>query len=447
MKNRFIAIGKKGNKITPIDYSVFSPGIAGIKDTTRAVDKTYFGAGGRTTWCGYIRGSGAILNAFSGSQATGAIVVSVDDGPEYSAPYIGSNQYQLFKNIADKIHKITIHYGSAIGVGGYLLNSGITLKIIGSKPDIRTTNQFLNMFDDNTLVDFRAVSYAEPLYSGYIPAIKPDGGSRYSVGMRIRTDSSKFFIFCYSQHFYISIDGGNPIRYDRGSNAAKASFLEVQLDGQIHTYNIWTRNLSWTANVGALSVGYDGGLYDIGNKYKLDQFGDSITEGDGVPTAQAGEVDVHGVAAHFNRLGGSFGYSGEKIAALKTRLTTLLPALSPTINDVAILAIGRNDIGAGWTTAVEDDYSNCIDQLIAVYGKVICRGILPGGEHLPPQTTVFTAENTAIANIVSSKSNPNIIFIDTNSWLDFETTDGVHPNANGYATLREHCKTDYAAYL
>lgn len=443
MQQRLIAIGKKGSKSAAIDYATFAPGIAGIKDTGRDAAKTYFGAGGRTTWCGYIRGSGAILTAFSGSQATGAIIVSIDDGPEYNAPYLGNNQYQLFKSIADKIHKVTFHYGSAYGTGGYLQNSGTAIKVIGAKPDVITSGQFLNMFDSSGLVDFRAMSTAT--YAGYVPSIISDGMNRYSEGMRIRTDSSKLLVFCYNRYFFISVDGGDPIRYDRGPTAPTASFYEVTLDGQLHTYNIWCRNSSWTANVGALSVAYNGTLYDVGNKYKLDQFGDSITEGAGITSgAQAGEVDVHGAAAYFGRLGGSFGWSGEKTGGLKTRLPTLLPTLAPTVNDVAILAIGRNDTGAGWTAQVELDYANCIDQLIAVYGKVLCRGIIPEGN---PPAVPWSTENTTIAAIVAGKSNPNIIYINTDSWTDVQKADGTHPNEAGYATMREHCKTAYASYL
>jgi lysophospholipase L1-like esterase len=435
---------------TDFSYAQFEGGQAGILDTARIGTRTYWAAGGRTVWAGEITGTEALFSAVisSGSLATGNIVVSVDDAAATNAVY-ENDKFTLFTGLTDTTHKIVISGGAAVGAGIGVTNTGTILTVTGASPAVSVGDTMLNMFDGNALTVSAgpSIDIAAPYAGLYVPAKIPPGSNHYMSAYKFKTDAARLVVINSSNRYiYLSTDGAAPIRYDKGI-LPTISMYAIELDGLMHTYKLWSYDKAVRANVGLLSINLFGALSDVGVTHRLEQFGDSITEGSSGGVTDRGEVETMPVAMHFGRIGTTYGISGETVAGLKARLPALLANISPTVNDVAVLAAGRNNVGVAWTPEVEDDYSSCIDQLIAVYGKVICRGIIPGGSILPPQTTIYTTENAGIAGIVAAKANPNIVYVDPNGWTDLITYDNIHPTDAGYDILETHCKTAYAPYL
>jgi lysophospholipase L1-like esterase len=423
---------------TDFSYAQFEGGQAGIIDTSRSATRTYWGAS-RTVWVGTITGTEALLTVdrSSGSVDGSTITVSVDGGNFANAPLSGG-RCVLFSGLSDAPHKIAIKVGDGYGTSVRVQNSGTVLSVTGVTPAIDTPTQQLKMFDGNALYDTHSKKSA--LSGGYLtysPLNIASGEPKYSAGQRFKTDATKLWVASAHRYVYVSVDGAAPTRYDRGVTPT-LNFHIIDLDGAQHTYNVWVKDDPVTANVGMLSVGVNGTVYDVGAKLRLNQFGDSITQG--VGATSTGEVDTHGVAAHFGMLGTTYGVSGENTAGLKARLPSLLTNLAPSSTDVAVLAIGRNDDLTTVGPTFEADYQDVVNMLIAVYGKVLCRGVLP-------EATTWPVGNGKIQALVAAMANPNVVFIDTSTWTGIDKSDGTHPSDAGYDTLETYCKTAYAPYL
>jgi hypothetical protein len=424
---------------TDFSYSQFEGGQAGIIDTSRSATRTYWGTTIPTVWVGEITGTEALLTVVrsSGSVDGSTIAVSIDGGNFANAPLSGG-RCVLFSGLSDAPHKIAIKAGAGYGISVGVPNSGTVLSVTGVSPAIDTPTQQLRMFDGNALYDTQSQKVA--LTGGYLtytPLNIASGSVKYSAGQRFKTDATKLFVASGSRYIYVSVDGAAPTRYDRGMTPT-LNFHIIDLDGELHTYNVWVKDVNISANVGLLSVGVNGTVYDVGEKIRLEQFGDSITEG--VGSTGTGEVDTHGVAAYFGMLGTTYGISGENTAGLKARLPALLTNLAPSTNDAAVLAIGRNDDLTTVGPTFEADYQDVVNMLIAVYGKVLCRGVLPDGPD-------YSVGNGKIAAVVAATANPNVVFIDTSTWTGIDRSDGTHPSDAGYDTLETYCKTAYAPYL
>ena len=174
----------------------------------------------------------------------------------------------------------------------------------------------------------------------------------------------------------------------------------------------------------------------------MDQYGDSITFGSG-PGATQSDVDTMRVAAALGFTGSTHGISGHTIAMAKTLLDNVLPRKTVTSADVAIIALGENDLPTIDATD-KANYSDCIDKLLAKgCGKILCRGILPGWDGTAPKT----AANAELQSVVTSKANPNVIWVPTSTWLGYGTDDGLHPNSAGYGVLASFAIPAYTAAL
>lgn len=184
-------------------------------------------------------------------------------------------------------------------------------------------------------------------------------------------------------------------------------------------------------------------MVDIGTKRRLDQFGDSITFGAG--STGSGDVDTLREASALGMTGGTYGISGSTVSALATNLPGFLSGRTiDSTNDVAIMAMGRNDAsaaGAAMTTQQVTDYTSCCNQLIARYGKVICRGMLP------ESTFNWSGWASSINSIITSIGNANIKAAVTTGWTGIATADGTHPTDAGYITLAGYATTAYTPLI
>ena len=414
-----------------VNYTDFSKGLAGGLDTTRTVNRTYGLNKGETGWAGWITGTDAEITANSNfGPNAGLIVVSVDGGAKVAVATPVSTKYTVFSALPDVPHFVEITFGSAYSTNAYISTDIDVLEVTGISPSVSIpVNKWINVFD--SLTSSAGAQIAND--TGYVPALVP--AADYNSSMLIRTNSTKgMFFLGDNSSGYISIDGAAPTKYNSGG--AESQFIEVDLPSGTHDYLIWGDGVDVNPSDIPLSFGVDGTFSNVPIKRSLDIYGDSIAFGTGT-SPDIGLVDVFPTASHFGYAGATVAVSGETTGELKLRLPTALSQVSVGANDVAVLAIGRNNV-ADFNATVQADYLDCINQIKLVYGKVICRGILGGS---------FVAINAIIEGIVTTLADPNVTYVSVDSWSDVTYADGVHPDAAGYAAITEHQKTDFASVL
>jgi lysophospholipase L1-like esterase len=125
-------------------------------------------------------------------------------------------------------------------------------------------------------------------------------------------------------------------------------------------------------------------------------------------------------------------------------LDNTLPLLTVSAADVAILSIGGNSAAGGIDATKKADYLACINKLKAKgYGKILCRGILP----TPDGSDTRAIYNVELESVVTTLTDPNVIWIDTSTWIGYDTQDNTHPTIAGYRTLAGYAQPAYSAAL
>ena len=262
------------------------------------------------------------------------------------------------------------------------------------------------------------------------------GGSTFGSNcpsIRISTNSTELVILTHSAAVYVSVDGAAPTKY---TQTAGIAVVITGLSGT-HTYNIWCSDV-FRLYVGILS----GSFSNVTDKKRLDQFGDSITQGGSGGFSTQGDVETFAAASALGYVGGTYGVGGNTIAALNTRLDTVLAAKTVTGSDVAIIAVGRND-GATASGTRQSGYVSIINKLIAKgYGKILCRSVLRDGDG-----DSYPLINADIAAAVTTVADAKAVYVDIEGWSPVATHDDVHPIEAGYITMRGYAIADYPAYL
>lgn len=396
------------------------------------------GGGNVSSFVALIKGSSATLDLRNdASYYPGAARVSVDGGAFSDASVVGS-VYTLFDGLTDAWHTVTIETGSIWGVSNiHLLPAVVALSVTGVDAAWVAPNYWLHAGESNGLIHTTGAVAAN--VADYVPPnvlVAPVTNTSNVGTIRFRSAATKLFIFASSSHVFYSRNGGAPIRI---STSGRGAVVEG-FDGTAATYNVWSAGGRY------LSVGADAALVDVGAKRRMDQFGDSITAGDSVAGSAdqtTGDVDTLGVAAALGFAGATYGISGQTIATLATNITPTLAALPAAgASDVAILAIGRNDLAGDMDSTEQTNYNAIVDALLTQgYGRVICRGVLPesGGP--------FTAFNTTMESIVTARADPKVVYINTNAWSGIATGDGVHPTIAGYGTIRGYAIPAYTPHI
>lgn len=417
-------------------------GFIGSVSTTKNAARVY-GRASRTVWVGVITGTEAKLTATSDfGNIAGLIQVSVDGGAFSDAIGIGG-VWTLFTGLPNAAHTVVWRFGAAFSENGYIASSGNVLEVTGQSPSISTSSVVVQPNSAGLLSLFSAATVENSVnYSPQLVAQNTTTFGSNVPSVRLRGAFTRLFVGKSAQYVYVSKNGGTPTRYGPITETnTPVNGNVISLDGSLATYNVWGASVEATGG-GTFGVGGDSVLVDIGSKRRLDQYGDSITDSVPAngPTSQ-GECEVFRVAAAMGFTGGSSGVSGNTIAMLESRMDAVLAAREVTSNDVAIIAIGRNDGTAAWDSAKLASYTNIINKLLAKgYGKVLCRGVMN-------DTANFTTANASMQSVVTALANTNVIFIDTSTWTGYATSDGVHPNDAGYATLATFAEPAYRTAL
>lgn len=427
--------------LTSAQYSI---GLAGSISTTKNAARIY-GRASLSIWSGIITGTEAKITASSGAGSLPELIaVAIDGGPFVNAPNTGS-LYTLFTGLPHASRFVEIRYGAAFGDAPYILSSGNVLQVTGQPPSIAPVTNWANIGADSS-TSFSNASLAANLPT-YTPQLSAGKGNTYgsaiaNIKIKGAFNSLSVLINGGLRKVGVSKNGHAPTFYqvDEESNNP-VRVMRIPCDGSLSTYYVWDDG-NWRNGGGHFAVAGDATRQDVGLQRRMDQYGDSITFGTG-PGATPADVETMPVAASLGMVGSTNGIGGYTIAQCISLLDTVLPTKTVTSSDVAILAIGRNNVPT-LTAQDEIDYATCINKLLAKgYGKVICRGILP----MPNGVTTFPSANASLQAVVAAQANPNVIWVPTDTWTGYGSQDGTHPTATGYLTLAGFAAPAYTTAL
>lgn len=364
------------------------------------------------------------------NQNSGMIQVSIDGGQWEAAGDAVDNAYVLFSGLSDEPHDVFLRWHPAYGNSGTVPKGGDDwLSVEGNSPSAL----LMEGVESVAQLDILSTGSTENNSPGYLPE-NWAYDSRYPTRVCFISEASNFYVVKAgeSSPIYVSVNGAPAFQVsDSGDINTRVSVFTG--DGNRNSYHVWSHS-------SILSVGADSTLIKFGTR--LDQFGDSISYGGGATNPRA-DTDVNFVAINFGMLGGVYAVSGWKVNDLLVNLPGILANTTVSEGDVAILAIGRNDVSTLVSDlTVRSEYNQIINLLINKgYSKILCRGIF--GE----VSSSYSEQNSVLESEVLSFSNPNIIWIDVSSWTSIERPDNVHPNATGYQEIAAYSIADYAEYL
>lgn len=427
-----------------------------------------FGRSGFTSWTGRITGEEAYFIANSGWGATNLLWVSIDGAAEVNISPVTGTRFRLFQG-AYGTRVVTIRISDSQEGEAYVLTTGAVLEVwgrgsvrpatvaldnltsVGAGPSGTWTGAFTTPAAINSGAFTNFPQTPIPIAQGITTAI----GSSCVPAIRFRTTATRLTFVHRSRFTYVSIDGAAPTIYTTTPNLAQTLRSSVivgpsqtpratesvnnGLDGNAHDIAVWIGAHGTNFYGSPLHVYSNAPYLSQSTVRRWDQFGDSITAGYGISAPS--NVEIFRVASALGGVGAAHGITGETVGGLNSRLTTLLASYKPFVanTDVAVLAIGRNDVGM-WNSTTTSNYQSCITQLLAKgYGRVIPRALIrTNSEYWPTENALLIAAANALGD---SRVRP----CDTVSWTGVSTTDNVHPNDAGYDTLATHATRDYPA--
>lgn len=412
----------------------FAVGFAGSVSTTKNAARIY-GEAFRTIWAGFITGTEALLTATSNSGSSDGLVLVSIDGGSFTAASRSGSIYTLFTGLSQATRLIMVRYANSSGAGAYIASSGDVLTVTGDPAELAPFQYWAQVRDGNSLTAYSVMTASAtadytPLYN----AASSGTTNGSNVGCIKIRGAFNYLVACgRTASIFVSKNGALATRYDLPSTDAISGVLVSGLGGDLATYYVWNAGTTFSQ----LAVSGDVALQDCGLKRRLDQYGDSITQGN-ISGTSRGEVDTMSVAAAIGFVGSTNGVAGHDVADCEALIDTVTPGREISSADVAILATGRNDTGS----LPQATYESCINKLLAAgYGTVLCRGILP------ESSETWVTPNGVIQAAVAAVADPNVIFIDTSSWSGIATSDSVHPTAAGYQTIVDYAIPAYSAAL
>lgn len=368
--------------------------------------------------------------------------VALDGGAFTNAPNTAS-VYTLFTGLSHAKRFVEVRWVIQMGEAPYIASSGNVLQVTGQPPSLETMSSQVTNGADSATGFYSGALIAN--IANYTPPLQAPAGTTYgsNVGsIKLKGAFSKLVVTVGGpRKVGVSKNGGAPSFYsttDESGGPVRA--IVVPCDGSTSTYNVWDSGNAYNTG-GHFSVSGDSTLLDVGVRRRIHQFGDSITAGAG-PGATGVNSEIMAVAAQLGFTGTTIGISGQTIVGCKTMLDNTLPLLTVASTDVAILAIGGNSAAGGIDATKKADYLACINKLLAKgYGKILCRGILP----TPDGSDARAIYNVELQSVVTTLANPSVIWIDTSTWVGYDTQDNTHPTSAGYVTIAGYAAPAYTA--
>lgn len=387
----------------------------------------------RTLWAGFITGTDAKLTATTDfGDFDSVIQVAIDGGAFGLAPRTGQ-VFTLFSGLSHATRFVEFRVSEGAGDGAYVTGLAVT----GTPPALQTMPSIQVGTDSAT--GLYAGAKVDNDDAAFLPMLQASKGEDYgsNIGsVKLRGAFTTLAVTCMAvRRIGVSKNGGAPTFYTATAETGESGqppsrAIRVPCDGSVATYHVWDDGVVRNSG-GVFAVSGDSTLLDIGLRAAMVQFGDSQTYGSG-PGAISSDVETMQVAAALGYAGTTMGVSGLTIEGLLAKLDTWLPAITTRAADVAVLAIGANNAGAGITSTDQANYLACINKLKAKFaGKILCRAILPPNE----DPSMADPANALLKSVVTTLADPRVIWVDTKTWSPWGTQDGAHPTAAGYATL------------
>lgn len=422
-------------------YAQASGSITGQKDILRTAGRTYLGAGVSTALVLYIKGTDASVfithNTAGFGTGAGLVECYIDDGAKVTPVGVGG-KFPLFTGLSDTLHKVVIAIGGIYGNNAYILQSNPLIEATGAPPSISFSPSWVTRSSSEGSV-WTSCTY-QALTANYTPNPTVSGsalGSKTAC-VKVRADTTYLDVVTQGTHFGVSIDGASPTYYATGKAAWTPSVTRITTTAGEKDYYVWATVTGNATAISNIQVGTSSAPVSTAAT-KLHQVGDSITNGNTGGSNHEAITDVQPVAAALGFVGANIGVSGWTSAQLAANIAAMSATWGGNVaQDVAVIAIGRNDTGAFSTH--QANFVAIKDQLLTLYKTVLVRGVLETG-------TSFTTFNADMSAWVTSLADADVIYIDPESWTGISTLDGVHPDPAGYATIAAYAKPAYQAAL
>lgn len=368
------------------------------------------------------------------------IEVSVD-GAEYTFAPNTAGEHTLFDGLSDIEHDVTFRQAEGFGLNnGWIVKDGnYCIEVNGASPTIETLSNKYTLHSPTLVSSGITKAVGNTAFNTEFYRDRLAGQNVSTSNVMFKTSATEILVcfHMYSKantYLFYTVDGGdiNSVAVD------ESKIVRLQSSGE-HTFNMWAgAKVGGSGQSDIVSIQASSELEKVGAR--LDQFGDSITEG--VTTSSNVHVEIHQVAAHFGRLGQTYGRSGIQVDGLLAALPSYNISNLLHADDIALLTVGRNSLTIHTDTSIQNDYRQTITELLELgYKKVLCRGILP------EINDSFAVQSEKIKSIVNAYNDNRVSYIDVSTWLDIDTSDGVHPSPTGYQQMSNYAKVAYDKYL
>lgn len=439
------------NRLTGSAFSAtqIASGFSGSYDVTTNVNRIYWAAPnasalhGGTVWSAWIKGTAATIKLPNGLNA-GAILVSVDGGA-YSTCSNAADVYTLFTGLSDVSHFVSVRTGTAYGTANVYADKtgGNILNITGASPYVDLPSSFA--ISSNATSIFSQLGGGVANTANFYPPLSTynalTGNPSNTGALVLNGNFQKLNVSLTGvggdYGCWVSVNGAAPTRYASVASVGNANAMSIAVSEGTKKYYVWPSRAC-----SVFSASGDGVASVNTGLTQLHQFGDSITYG----LTDRGNVDTFAIGASIGYAPLTLGISGLTTVGLDTNISDWLTKTPVTTNDVAVLAIGRNDVGGSFSAPVIAAYTSILNKLIAKgYGKILVRGILPNGD----LSTTWPLENASIQSCIATVGNPKLIFVDTSTCPAYSTEggDNTHPNTAGYVTIADYLLPKYRTAL
>lgn len=476
MLNPALNLRSGGRVKTFLDADV-ADGFTGYFDLTTNSTRRYWYSANKGGWEGWVCGHSCQMTLNNSTQTL--FSVSVDGHPAFTphVPVFGASlTFYLFRGLPDGWHYVQIY---TTGVTNLRSPQGSIpfLSVRGENPRIETrpTAEEWYLTDPSFPGAHTFCTQARVAGANILPDIDDIFTGRDGAGpgvsglddgysIKFTGTCSEIWLHTGDTVCYLSVDGAAYTVADltdgdhrggaKGNGARSWVRAFVGLDGAAsHDYYIFPGNVTAklvdvNATVGTDAVRLDpAGTFDTMPATKLvKQYGDSITKAEFGPTIFNGltagvDCDVYTYCAALDALGCGCGISGASAATLYSNMATSF-ANRVFVEDIAVLAVGQNDVGTD-PTAFKATYTSILNAILSNgTDKIACRGIELGNSRSEPNDgTISDAVSAIQASLTGAQE---VVFIDTTGWTGITTYDGIHPTRAGYITLAGHMATELA---
>lgn len=369
-------------------------------------------------------------------------ILTVDGVAQTITPPAGWTTVVLFDGLTDGAHRVKL--SAAAGASNACAFDSATAFTLSSRipPTITRPSDISNywMFEIAPFSTYGALD-SVPVYGGgfgfYSHPFSWGKGTGFGIRFQSTTDKIQIYTYGYANQQFVVLQDGvqvGPALTIPATGLWGLYTLATGLSGthEYEVFQIVANSLSTTLAVLAETinaVAHPARDLDV-------QYGDSIAVEGILTDVRDGDASI--VARAGGRMAYRSGTGGAKASTFGRDNTALVTGLSQAPVNVFEM-FGVNDMLAGVNLATfQADVQTMLVNLRAGLpsAKIYCRGILPVASSVSNYTQ-RSAYNAAKAAAVAAIGDPNIVYVDTDGWINptTDTYDGLHPNAAGYANI------------